>query len=165
VRYVYCLKERKLSRIDLIVELKKVTSDLVVGVTKAEDQLRKQAAHVFASDSSVHAIGCIMGFGPVWRYIEIRRSEVGKSIDPDSSYYPSSSGMRSSSSRIPSKVASPPSRPSSTSADPGTEADSALKAFRDNPVRVVRLDTPLSTKMLTYVSDRLKELNEDFWYE
>ena len=87
--YVYCLKEGKLSRIDLMVELKKVTSDLGVGVTKAEDQLRKQAAHVFASDSSVHTISCIMGFGPVWSYIEICRSEVGSSIDPDSSYYPS----------------------------------------------------------------------------
>jgi hypothetical protein len=88
VRYIYCLKERTISRIDLIVELKKVTPNLGVGVTKAEDQLRKQAAHVFAGNSGVHTIGCIMGFGPVWRYMEICCSEVDRSIDPDSLYYP-----------------------------------------------------------------------------
>jgi hypothetical protein len=159
VRYAYCLKDRNVSRIDLIVELKKAMADPMVGFAKAIDQLETQAVHVFVNDDSVQVIGCIMGIGPEWRYIEKHRSDVGSFIGSDSSYYPSSHSIRSSSSQIRYTGAPP-----SDSSQAETKAERDLKIFfRDNGF--VTLNTPLSAQMLEIVGDRLKELNEDLWYE
>jgi hypothetical protein len=167
VRYAYCLKEQKVSRIDLIVELKRATTDSTVGMQKAWPQLEQQAVHVFANDDSVQVVGCIMGFGPQWRYFEIRRSDVDGYIGLDSSYSPSSTTIRSSSSQMWHRAAPPWAQPASSSSTPTeteTKADHDLKTlFGDNVF--VLFNTDLSTQMLEIVGDRLKELNEDLWYE
>ncbi|KIM73919.1 hypothetical protein PILCRDRAFT_92823 [Piloderma croceum F 1598] len=59
-------RDQNVSRIDLIVELKKAMADPMVGFVKAIDQLETQAVHVFVNDDSVQVIGCIIGIGPEW---------------------------------------------------------------------------------------------------
>jgi len=115
-------------------------ADPMVGFAKAIDQLETQAVHVFINDDSVQVISCIMGIDPEWRYIKKHRSD-DSLIGSDSSYYPSSCSIQSSSSQI-----------WYTGAQAETKAERDLEIFfQDNGF--VMLNTPLSAQMLEIVGD------------
>ncbi|KAF7986901.1 hypothetical protein HWV62_12671 [Athelia sp. TMB] len=137
-----------LSRIDLLVEIKRAGMLMKIEWFAIEEQLDEQASHAFARWPDLQVVGAIAASGPVWNYREIRRGDIPTlNLEVDSDYRPS---------------ADPPSSPHPTDT-PHSETYDKLMAYFTPEEKRLTLDTPESDAASGLLRDRLMELNPDLW--